>query len=82
MVVKHELWVYQYVNRLMQRAPDLAPDLTALFEWEIHDDAEFRRVIRECRDTGIYREVRALLVQLAAEFSTGQYASDRIQWPN
>jgi hypothetical protein len=80
--VKHELWVYEYVNRLMRRAPDLAPELTDLFENGPIDVDNFRNIIRLCREAGIYDEVRGLLRHLVAEFRTGQYATGRPQWLN
>lgn len=80
--MKHELWVYEYVNRLMRRAPHLAPHLTDLFEGGPNDVDDFRDIMRKCRDAGIFDEVLGLLRHLVAELRTGQYATGRHQWLN
>ena len=82
MAARHELRVYEYVNRLMRRAPHLALHLTDLFEYEIRDADDFRQLMIKLRDAGIYYEVRALLRHLAVEMRTGQYADGSHQWPS
>jgi hypothetical protein len=73
--VKYELWVYEAVNRLMRRAPHLAPHLTDLFEGEIDNPDDLRDVMRKCGEAGIQNEVQALLRYV-------EQRSERQQWPN